>query len=51
MLSRVDRDLKPENDVLVVRRVASSARRQKLVRLLAMLLDKPNTPGDGASNG
>ncbi len=46
----VDLDMTPEHGVIVVRRVATAARRKKLVRLLAMLLDKPDTPGDGAPN-
>lgn len=31
----------------VVRRSADPARRQKMLRLLAELLDKPATPGEG----
>jgi hypothetical protein len=31
----------------VVRRASTSARRQRLVHLLAVLLDKPDTPDDG----
>lgn len=33
--------------VTVVRRRADPARRQRLVRLLAVVLDKPATPDDG----
>lgn len=55
----VDRDLKPANvgdvvavrperdGVVVVRRVADPVRRRRVVRLLSMLLDKPDAPDDG----
>lgn len=33
--------------VTIVRRVADPARRRRLVRLLAELLDKPDTPDEG----
>ena len=43
----VDRDPKPEIRVTVVRRVASPERRKRLVRLLAILMDKPDVTTGG----
>lgn len=44
MSAKLQPPTKPPIKVTIVRKPADPARRKKLVRLLAMLLDKPDAP-------